>query len=565
MKRTLISLLLAFVMVLALAVPALAENSEAGELPLWTGDEPYVLTILVTPSAQVTDWDDNTFTKWIEESCNVDLQFEFLPDADAKQKLNIMIETGEELPDIVCTGLSVSEAYTYGKAGAFVNLREFFDEGLAVNCDKAVAAYPSWNLITNITNSDGSIYAIPRIQASPQNETKYKLWINKTYLDALGLDMPTTTDEFYDMLVEFRDNDANGNGDPNDEIPLLGSPTSWGSNPVKFLTNAFVAEDDRDMWMLKDGHVTASYIQDEWFEAVDYIKTLVEEGLMAPESFTYGRPEVKAVAGTADNRVGAIFDSSLGFFGTDTEELVEARLRYWPADPLIGPDGVQLVCYNQSSTSPQWFVTKYCENPELAFRVGDFIFSEEGYLLGRFGVQDVNWMLAEDYLARHPNAELTTTFEGYEGKYLYDATKDGELVNVFLTPQNVNWFDQMPYFSGNLDYLGAYISKYEDGTVQGQETSGGIRQNSITGVYQQHIPGADTYCPNLNFTTEELEEIAEIRSTIKSYVNEQRTQYILGNESTISDPEAFKAELEKIGLSRLLEVADAAYQRQYVD
>ena len=95
--------------------------------------------------------------------------------------------------------------------------------------------------------------------------------------------------------------------------------------------------------------------------------------------------------------------------------------------------------------------------------------------------------------------------------------------------------------------------------------SGGIRQNFITGVYQQHIPGADVYCPNLNFTTDELEDIGEIRATIKSYVNEQRTQYILGNESTVSDPEAFKAELEKIGLSHLLEVADAAYQRQYVD
>lgn len=39
--------------------------------------------------------------------------------------------------------------------------------------------------------------------------------------------MPTTTDEFYEMLVAFRDQDANGNGDPNDELPLLGS-SSWG-------------------------------------------------------------------------------------------------------------------------------------------------------------------------------------------------------------------------------------------------------------------------------------------------------------------------------------------------
>jgi len=565
--RKLVALLTAALLVLALAVPGMADGelSDPGVYPIWTGSEPYVLTVLVKPDPQVTDWDDNTFTKWVEEKCGVDLQFEFLPDVEPKQKLNIMIQTGEELPDVICFGLSVAEAYTYGDAGALVNLQPYFEAGLAVNCDAAVANYPSWNLITNITNSDGSIYAIPKIQASPQNETKYKLWINKTYLDNLSLEMPTTTDEFYDMLVAFRDNDANGNGDASDEIPLLGSPSSWGSNPVKFITNAFVAEDDRDMWILQDGHVTASYIQDAWYDAVEYLKKLADEKLLAPESFTYGRPEIKAVAGTAGNKVGALFDSSLGFFGNDTEELVEARLRYWPAAPLIGPEGVQYVSYNQSSTSPQWFVTANCSNPELAFRVGDAMFCEEAYLLGRFGVQNVNWMLTEDYLAKHPKAEVTTTFEGYEGKYLYDATRDGELVNVFLTAQNVNWFDAHPTFSGMQDYLGAYVSKYEDGTIEGPETSGGIRQNSITGVYQQHIPGADLYCPNLNFTNEELEDISEIRATIKSYVNEQRTQYILGAESTLSDRDAFMAELEKIGLTHLLEVADAAYQRQYAE
>ena len=568
MKSKLLSIVLAFVLVLALCVPALAEGglSEAGVYPIWTGDEPYVLKVLVAANAHVSDWDDNTFTKWVEEKCNVDLQFEFLPEVEPKQKLTIMLDTNEELPDVVLYGLSVAEAYNYGSKGKFVNLREYLDDGLGVNIDSAVERFPTWNLITNITNSDGSVYAVPKIQASPQNETKYKLWINKTYLDNLDLDMPTTTDEFREVLEAFRDNDANGDGDPNDEIPLLGSPSSWGSNPVKFLTNAFVAEDDRDMWLIKDGHVEASYTQDEWFEAVEYIKGLVDDKLMAPESFTYGRPEIKAVAGTAGNKVGALFDSSLGFFGSDTEELVEARLRFWPAEPLTGPEGVRYVSYNQSSTSPLWFVTSFCKNPELAFRVGDVMFCEEAYMLGRFGVEGENWIKTEDYLAKHPNAEISTSLEGYEPTYVSEDSHLGEIVNVFLTAQNVNWFDQMPTFSGVSDYHGGFISKYEDGYEVNWENSGGVRQNSITGVYQQYAPTLDgTYCPNLNFTTEELEEISEIRATIKSFVNEQRTNYVLGRDSMISDPEAFKAELETIGLSKLLEVADAAYQRQYAE
>ena len=183
----LLCLVLALVFVLGLAAPAMADGlSAAGEYPIWTGDEPYVLKVLVAYNAHVSDWDDNTFTKWVEEKCNVDLQFEFLPEVEPKQKLIIDLDTNEELPDVVIYGLSVAEAYNYGSKGKFVNLKEFFDEGVMVQCDSAVERFPTWNLITNITNSDGSIYAVPKIQASPQNETKYKLWINKTYLDNLG-------------------------------------------------------------------------------------------------------------------------------------------------------------------------------------------------------------------------------------------------------------------------------------------------------------------------------------------------------------------------------------------
>ena len=32
--------------------------------------------------------------------------------------------------------------------------------------------------------------------------------------------MPTTLDELYNVLLAFKENDANGDGDPNNEIPF---------------------------------------------------------------------------------------------------------------------------------------------------------------------------------------------------------------------------------------------------------------------------------------------------------------------------------------------------------
>ena len=39
-------------------------------------------------------------------------------------------------------------------------------------------------------------------------------------LDNLGLKVPQTYDELVKVLQEFKDKDANGNGDPTDEIPF---------------------------------------------------------------------------------------------------------------------------------------------------------------------------------------------------------------------------------------------------------------------------------------------------------------------------------------------------------
>lgn len=46
------------------------------------------------------------------------------------------------------------------------------------------------------------------------------VYLNKTWLDNLGLTYPETVEELYTVLKAFKEQDANGNGDPNDEIPI---------------------------------------------------------------------------------------------------------------------------------------------------------------------------------------------------------------------------------------------------------------------------------------------------------------------------------------------------------
>ena len=65
----------------------------------------------------------------------------------------------------------------------------------------------------------------------------------------------------------------------------------------------------------------------------------------------------------------------------------------------------------------------------------------------------------------------------------------------------------------------------------------------------------------LVFTQEELDQVSEIEATIRTYVDESLTRFILGDMDVEADWDAYLSELEAIGLSMYLEVAQTAYDR----
>ena len=75
-----------------------------------------------------------------------------------------------------------------------------------------------------ITALDGHVYEIPALNTGAELEAGFHIWLNYQWLDNLGLSEPKNLDEFHDVLTAFKEQDANGNGDPGDEIPFR---TGW--------------------------------------------------------------------------------------------------------------------------------------------------------------------------------------------------------------------------------------------------------------------------------------------------------------------------------------------------
>ena len=87
----------------------------------------------------------------------------------------------------------------------------------------------------------------------------YKAWINVGWLDALGLEMPETTEDFKNVLTAFKNDDPNGNGEA-DEVPFSGAINTWAADPYFFILNAF-DHYEGSLLKLKDGEFsfTARY------------------------------------------------------------------------------------------------------------------------------------------------------------------------------------------------------------------------------------------------------------------------------------------------------------------
>lgn len=175
------------------------------------------VTINVATISRSVPMDDIYMTEYIEKTFNVDLVWtEYSKDAWNTQ-ISLMLTTND-LPDlIVGANMDKGDVNQYGADGYFLNMMDYID--YMPNMKALMEEYPNW---ANYTIApDGAVYGIARVfPAGIGTATGMATFINNQWLENVGMDMPQTTEELYQVLKAFKEQDANGNGDTTDEIPL---------------------------------------------------------------------------------------------------------------------------------------------------------------------------------------------------------------------------------------------------------------------------------------------------------------------------------------------------------
>ena len=196
-----------------------------------------------------------------------------------------------------------------------------------------------------MTSADGHMYGLGKYEPESWNLTPYRIYLNTTWLDTLGLEVPTTTDELKDVLVAFTTKDPNGNGQQ-DEIGVYGyAEGGYGENTVWALMNSFVFfpgenSANNGLALSDDGTtVIAPFATDQWREGLTYLKDLYDNGCLAASIFSDEQTQFKATLNAETNIVGMVSVGSNSGNWTDNENnpnFLEMEL----VAPFEGPEGI---------------------------------------------------------------------------------------------------------------------------------------------------------------------------------------------------------------------------------
>lgn len=515
--------------------------NEPGTKPICK--EKVTLVLGVPQNASVEDWDTNFQTTMLEKDLNYDLEFRVYPSGEFTTQINLAVAAGGEgLPDIILSNFNLGDdvVYSWAQAGAIIPLTEYY-ENSSYYLKEAVER-TGVDFIPMITSPDGNIYYVPAYNQSLTNEYPAKIWMYEPWLDKLGLKEPTTPEEFRAVLRAFKEQDPNGNNKA-DEIPLIS--TSYDNYywfealmaPFQFLYGD--AQSTEAWFDVTDGVVSAAYATDGYREGLKYIRSLFDEGLIDPLSFTNDSSQTKALLAQEETVIGTYITMAM----SDLPATDKRRTLYKGIAPLKSADGKQYTPYMESIPYPAGLVTSNCDYPEAAFRFLDYLVSEEVSIHTRWGEKGVDWL------------------EPVEGeKSMYDALGYKPVLKSVLPwgqPQNKHWQQTGPFIRQYSIALGV--------VWDGNELQTGIHAARIQGEYTNKHP--KEYIPKLIYTPEEQDVVSGIIPTLDTYVKESIAKFCTNYSGMdIYDDAAwnnYKKQLEIIGLPEVLEVVQSVYDRMY--
>ena len=494
------------------------------------------------PANTESDPNKRTIFERLQEQTNVEIDWTAIQADQWSDKISLEMANTKNMTDFIFSaGFSDNDLLKYAKQGVIIPLEEYIDAYMP-NLQAVFEKYPEYR--TMCTDTEGHIWAFPWIEQLGNEKTAIQTignmsFINKKWLDFLNLEVPTTVDEFEQVLIAFRDHASEIQA----EFGIDGSiiPMSCivndGDQDPSIIINGFGegygdADKARHIAVTNDKEVICAATQDGYKEGIEWLHKLYEEGLIDTESFT--QEWSTYVAKGKSGRYGVCFSWDVANID---------NLEDWVPLPALTADTRNITPQNGSFTSGfdrgRCVVTAVAENPALVCAWLDQMYDP-------FQSPQNNWgTYGED--DDFDIFELSTNAEGGEmlkHAPLGDASpvevREAESVGGPLAVLN--------------DYYDVYVTCPDDA------------QYRLDWIKEYYTPdmNLDYVYPNVFMNQEDTKKLSDLQTDIEKLINANKSDWIM-NGFTDDDWNQYLSELDGYGLEEYLQIFQKYLDDYYAD
>lgn len=473
------------------------------------------LTIAVVEEANVVatakDLGDNMFGKAWQEQTGVELEFITVPSKDA---MGLLI-AGGDLPDIFL-------GYNSFPGGIAKNIRDGIIEPIgnyAEYIPDLLAALDSNELLRKMVTNDGVVYCAPLIMEDEYLQVSSGLMIRSDWLEDLGMDLPETADDLYNVLKAFKEKKGA-------EVPfsLTGGFLSWQGVGQGCLTSPFGLS--RAYWYIDGDEIHYGYCEKEYKDVLEFLHKLYVEGLLDPNFQTLDAATVNAnfMNGKSGVTMGAIGSGMGTYLETMKDDPDFDVAGFGPLAAEKGGRAMNTTLNAPLATSGA-FISTACKNKEAAAMFLNYGYTEEGIKLFNFGTEGESYNMVDGV------PTYTDIILQPEGM-----TKVQALAHWTRIPQNGPFIQQREYM----------------------EQYNALPQQQAALSSWSNTDAMDYYVPSLSMSSEDQAEYNKLMGDIDTYTNEMFIKYVTGIESLDTFETEYLPTLEKMGMSRALELRQKA-------
>ncbi len=498
------------------------------ELPITDGGETlsYWCSTNFGAASGISSYNDHYGLKYAQERTGVNLTFVENNMITAREQFSLMVASND-LCDII---VGFEWYYTPGGDNAvdedlILDLNEYLDNMPIYQ--RILETDPQWH---ESLETDGGRLCSIKALCTTFPWVKESVAVRGDWLDELGLELPKTFDDYFEVLSAFK-----SEYNPTYTLDIgttLGNNWFEGGYGIGVASSRYSTTSDL---YGEDGVVHDGLTSERFRDYLTMLHDWHDAGLISDDYVTIGNLEffenqysglIAAGEFGCVNGAGGLLESYAAFSD-------DPDFRFVPSyAPRLTEDST--LCYLTESTltnsdyAPS--ISTQCEYVELAMQYLDYFFTEEGAILGLYGLEGQSWE--------------------------YDENGEPALTELITSAGDVN---------GALMAYKVNISSVFDPNasfrVMTSESAQKIMQFWTDDRNELMSHGNNAVYPSgATLSAEESEQAANLLADIATYVSESVPGFILGTKS-LDEFDAYCEALEGMGIEDVTAIYQAAYDR----